>query len=282
MQLGAGRAASAPEVKFGGEQHAERRRGQVNPDAVPDARSAAPRRRCAPGSGSSRRPAPRSRCTARPARRRTRRSSASAGKTRWSPAPSPSARRRSRFRRRTPPARPSFPAASRRPRSAASVKRSPNSAASSKVPRRAAGELRDDVKRRVRRGDLAEPPEAQRHRRVQMRPRAHPPRRIDQRDRGQPHRDPNQRAPQIGVARRSRRGGASTSITHSPAATMKTPSPAASIRYSGQCQPARAAPHPAAGITPIFGHLPWACQPPEANSGYSVMPPSTNSVTPLT
>ena len=72
---------------------------------------------------------------------------------------------------------------------------------------------------------------------------------------------------------------------------MKTPSPAISIRYSGQCarSAARAAPHPAAGITPetapdmSAGISPaWACQPPEANSGYSVMPPSTNSVTPLT
>src|SRR3954453_8355834 len=47
-------------------------------------------------------------------------------------------------------------------------------------------------------------------------------------------------------------GGALISITHSPAAIMKTPSPAISIRYSGQCarSAARAAPHPAAGITP--------------------------------
>src|SRR4051794_8296141 len=37
MQLGAGGAMSAPDMKFGGEQHAERRRGQINPDAVPDA-----------------------------------------------------------------------------------------------------------------------------------------------------------------------------------------------------------------------------------------------------
>src|SRR3954467_7111387 len=47
-------------------------------------------------------------------------------------------------------------------------------------------------------------------------------------------------------------GGALISITHSPAAIIKAPSPAASIRYSGQCarSAARAALHPAPGITP--------------------------------
>src|SRR3954466_15349178 len=47
-------------------------------------------------------------------------------------------------------------------------------------------------------------------------------------------------------------GGALISITHSPAAIMKTPSPAISIRYSSQCarNAARVAPHPAPRVTP--------------------------------
>src|SRR3954452_18208893 len=47
-------------------------------------------------------------------------------------------------------------------------------------------------------------------------------------------------------------GGALISITHNPAAIMKAPSPAISIRYSGQCarRAARAAAHPDPGITP--------------------------------
>ena len=59
-----------------------------------------------------------------------------------------------------------------------------------------ADELKNDVEQRVPGLDLAEPEEGQRHRRVEVGPRALAPRRVDEGDGGEPHGDADEDATQ--------------------------------------------------------------------------------------